>query len=318
MSYRLLSHVSNGAPRGGVLVNDMVYDLPKPWTSILAVLEDWPKAKAVFAKFAPKGKGTPLKKAKLVAPILYPGNIYCAGANYKDHVAEMDRAQGREPGPTMKGSRREAVALRQDLAQLGGGPRREGEAAGLLQVGRLGDRTRRRDRQARQGRERRQGARLRGVLHHRERPTGALCDAPRAQSADLAVPFRLGEPEVLRRCVPARTVDRAGERDQGPAQARPQALDQRRADARLEHRPDDLRHGGADRDALDPRHTESGRRRPHWHAGRRRHGSQALLEARRAPQAVDRGHRRAEPQHHLNGVRSRFLDDEQSILGSAS
>jgi len=102
MSYRLLSHVSNGAPRGGVLVNDMVYDLPKPWTSILAVLEDWPKAKAVLAKFAPKGKGTPLKKAKLVAPILYPGNIYCAGANYKDHVAEMDRAQGREPGPTMK------------------------------------------------------------------------------------------------------------------------------------------------------------------------------------------------------------------------
>ena len=102
MSYRLLSYVSNGQPRGGVAVGDSVFDLPKPWTSVLAVLEDWPKAKGVLAKFAAKGKGTPLKKAKLLAPILYPGNIYCAGANYKDHVAEMDRAQGREPGPTMK------------------------------------------------------------------------------------------------------------------------------------------------------------------------------------------------------------------------
>ena len=85
-------------------MDDTVYDLPRPWTSVLALLQDWPKAKAQLAKFAkaPRGKGTPLKKAKLLAPILYPGNIYCAGANYKDHVAEMDRAQGREPGPTMK------------------------------------------------------------------------------------------------------------------------------------------------------------------------------------------------------------------------
>jgi len=104
MSYRLLSHVSNGAPRGGVLVNDTVYDLPKPWTSVLALLQDWPKAKGQLARFAkaPKGRGMPLKRAKLLAPILYPGNIYCAGANYRDHVAEMERAQGREPGPTMK------------------------------------------------------------------------------------------------------------------------------------------------------------------------------------------------------------------------
>lgn len=104
MSYRLLSHLSNGQPRGGVLVNDTVYELPRPWASVLALLQDWPKAKAALAKFAkaPRGKGIPLKKARLLAPILYPGNIYCAGANYKDHVAEMDRAQGREPGPTMK------------------------------------------------------------------------------------------------------------------------------------------------------------------------------------------------------------------------
>jgi 2-keto-4-pentenoate hydratase/2-oxohepta-3-ene-1,7-dioic acid hydratase in catechol pathway len=102
MTYRLLSHLSNGEPRGGVLIGDTVYDLPKPWTSVLALLQDWPKARALIAKGKPRGKGIPLKRAKLLAPILYPGNIYCAGANYRDHVAEMDRAQGREPGPTMK------------------------------------------------------------------------------------------------------------------------------------------------------------------------------------------------------------------------
>src|SRR5881392_470454 len=109
MSYRLLSYVSKGQPRAGLLVNDAVYDLAAAtrnaaWSSVLAVLNDWPKAKVALAKAAKatRAKGLPLAKTKLLAPILYPGNIYCAGANYKDHVAEMDRAQGREPGPTMK------------------------------------------------------------------------------------------------------------------------------------------------------------------------------------------------------------------------
>ena len=109
MSYRLLSYVSKGQPRAGLLVNEAVYDLAAAtrnaaWSSVLAVLNDWPKAKAALAKAAKatRAKGLPLAKTKLLAPILYPGNIYCAGANYKDHVAEMDRAQGREPGPTMK------------------------------------------------------------------------------------------------------------------------------------------------------------------------------------------------------------------------
>ena len=44
----------------------------------------------------------PLKRARLLAPVLYPGNIFCAGANYTDHMAEMARAQGQAPGPNMK------------------------------------------------------------------------------------------------------------------------------------------------------------------------------------------------------------------------
>jgi 2-keto-4-pentenoate hydratase/2-oxohepta-3-ene-1,7-dioic acid hydratase in catechol pathway len=87
----------------GIVVDELLYPL-REWPSVLAILEDWPKAGPYLAKLAkkPRAKGTPLKRVKLLAPVLYPGNIYCAGANYKDHVAEMERAQGREPGPTMK------------------------------------------------------------------------------------------------------------------------------------------------------------------------------------------------------------------------
>ena len=114
MSYRLLTYRAGRDARAGIAVGDQVFDAAKSggnaaWATVLGALEDWPKANKAFSEFAKrveagksKAKGVPLKKTKLLAPILYPPEIYCAGANYKDHVAEMDRAQGRPPGPTMK------------------------------------------------------------------------------------------------------------------------------------------------------------------------------------------------------------------------
>jgi len=114
MSYKLLSFKSGAEARSGLLVDGKVYDAGratgKPqWSSVLGALQDWPKAHREFAAFAKriaagkgKAKGAPLSRVKLLAPVLYPGNIYCAGANYTDHMAEMARAQGKEPGPTMK------------------------------------------------------------------------------------------------------------------------------------------------------------------------------------------------------------------------
>jgi 2-keto-4-pentenoate hydratase/2-oxohepta-3-ene-1,7-dioic acid hydratase in catechol pathway len=114
MSYRLLSFKSGAEPRAGLLVGATIYDAArvtgKPaWSSVLGALQEWAKANREFAAFAKrigagksKAKGLPLARAKLLAPVLYPGNIYCAGANYTDHMAEMARAQGKEPGPTMK------------------------------------------------------------------------------------------------------------------------------------------------------------------------------------------------------------------------
>src|SRR6266850_5588049 len=112
MSYKLLSFSAGRDTRAGLLVDGKVYDAARVtgepgWSSVLGALQDWGKANRAFAAFAKrvaksKAKGVPLARVKLLAPVLYPGNIYCAGANYTDHMAEMARAQGQPPGPTMK------------------------------------------------------------------------------------------------------------------------------------------------------------------------------------------------------------------------
>ena len=114
MSYKLLSYQAGRDARAGVLVGDIVYDAAKitgdsAHSSVLGILKDWSKAKRVLAQAAKRiedgksrAKGVALKRTRLLAPVLYPGNIYCAGANYTDHMAEMARAAGQAPGPTMK------------------------------------------------------------------------------------------------------------------------------------------------------------------------------------------------------------------------
>jgi 2-keto-4-pentenoate hydratase/2-oxohepta-3-ene-1,7-dioic acid hydratase in catechol pathway len=114
VSYRLLSYQSGREARAGILVEDQVYDPAKmvggaTYETVLAILQDWRIARSSLALAAERiiagrsrVKGVPVKRVRLLAPVLYPGNIYCAGANYTDHMAEMARAHGREPGPTMK------------------------------------------------------------------------------------------------------------------------------------------------------------------------------------------------------------------------
>src|SRR5882672_5144453 len=146
MPYKLLSFRTGQGPRAGVLIGDTVYDAAKvtkvaAHASVLGILEDWTRARRLldqaskrFASGTARGQGIPLARARLLAPILYPGTIFCAGANYTDHMAEMARAQGQTPGPTMKElgfspssftrtdderAGRKALALRQDVEELG-------------------------------------------------------------------------------------------------------------------------------------------------------------------------------------------------------
>ena len=82
---KLLNYaIGNGAPRAGLLDGNHVFEAARP--SVHELLED-------LGTLKPKGNGLPLAEVKLHAPLLYPGTIYCAGANYSDHVAEMARAQ---------------------------------------------------------------------------------------------------------------------------------------------------------------------------------------------------------------------------------
>jgi 2-keto-4-pentenoate hydratase/2-oxohepta-3-ene-1,7-dioic acid hydratase in catechol pathway len=107
--YRLLSFETSRGPRAGYLVDDMVHDLAeltgKPaYASVLGLLEDWPAAKGVLDDLyglAANKSGKKLREVKLLAPILYPPTIYCAGANYSDHMANMAKIQNIpvEPDP---------------------------------------------------------------------------------------------------------------------------------------------------------------------------------------------------------------------------
>jgi len=107
--YRLLTFSTNSGPRAGYLVDDTVHDLAqlsgKPaYASVLGVLEDWANARGVLDDLYTKAVNTSgklISDVKLLVPILYPPTIYCAGANYSDHMANMAKIQNIpvEPDP---------------------------------------------------------------------------------------------------------------------------------------------------------------------------------------------------------------------------
>jgi 2-keto-4-pentenoate hydratase/2-oxohepta-3-ene-1,7-dioic acid hydratase in catechol pathway len=107
--YKLASYQTADGPRAGLVVDDKVFDAAKltgkaAYASVIGILEDWKTAAGLLsaaAAQAAKGRtqGRPLKGTKLLAPVLWPSAIFCAGANYADHVAEMNKFNGRPPEP---------------------------------------------------------------------------------------------------------------------------------------------------------------------------------------------------------------------------
>ncbi|MFH1489579.1 MAG: fumarylacetoacetate hydrolase family protein [Pseudomonadota bacterium] len=109
--FRLLSYDSkNREPRAGLLVRNHVFDLemvlneagynePRQGHSVLSALKSWdairPVIHSALSSLTPKSEGPvqttgrPLEDVRLLAPVLYPGVLYCAGANYRDHILEM-------------------------------------------------------------------------------------------------------------------------------------------------------------------------------------------------------------------------------------
>lgn len=102
--FKLLNYAgADGAARPGLLAgDDKVIDLqdavaarggPAGFSAVstMAVMENWDAAVPVLHELAesPDTSAPDVSKVKLLAPLLYPAAIFCAGANYSDHAKEM-------------------------------------------------------------------------------------------------------------------------------------------------------------------------------------------------------------------------------------
>jgi len=106
--YKLVTYQSPQGPRAGLVLDEAVYDLSTAtgraaYVTMLDVLRDWDAAKGLLqeaaAAAAKKGQGRPLSGTKLLPPVPTPAGIFCAGANFSDHMLEMAKVQNIAPEP---------------------------------------------------------------------------------------------------------------------------------------------------------------------------------------------------------------------------
>ena len=113
--YKLATYQTPDGPRAGLVIDDKLFDAAKltgkaAYASVLGILADWRAAQGALKKASAAAgksrvKALTLSRAKLLAPVRWPSAIYCAGANYADHAAEMARRMNRpmEPDPHTQG-----------------------------------------------------------------------------------------------------------------------------------------------------------------------------------------------------------------------
>ena len=114
MVYQLLSYQSKQGPRAGLKIGEQVWDAQQlsgesEYGSVLQILDDWARADELFSGIAaaadrPPG-AKPLTSIAVLAPILYPGQIFAAGANYQDHIDEMGVTEFRAQNAKRAGGR---------------------------------------------------------------------------------------------------------------------------------------------------------------------------------------------------------------------
>jgi len=112
-NYKLVMYQAAQGPRAGFVVGEEIFDLAGltgklSYTTTLGVLDDWESAQAILDTAITKAKNgmikpIPLDQVRLLAPVLYPSAIFCAGANYVDHMLEMAAVQKIEPDPNPRG-----------------------------------------------------------------------------------------------------------------------------------------------------------------------------------------------------------------------
>ena len=108
--YKLATYQTPDGPRAGLVIDDKVFDAAK--LTGKAGLCDRARHPGGLAGGAGRpqegGRQAPAKAApspaarrapSCLAPVRWPSAIYCAGANYADHAAEMSRRMNRPPDP---------------------------------------------------------------------------------------------------------------------------------------------------------------------------------------------------------------------------
>ena len=110
--YKLVTYASAKGPHAGLVVGETVYDASvltgkADYVSVLAILNDWESASPLCKAAAASGRDSkvdhsPLAHTKLLSPVRWPSAIYCAGANFTDHMLEMAKVQNIAPEPDPK------------------------------------------------------------------------------------------------------------------------------------------------------------------------------------------------------------------------
>ncbi len=108
--YKLVTYASADGPRAGLVIGDAVHDAvaltgQAGYATVLDILEDWDAAAArlkAAASSAGAAGGVALAQTILLAPVRWPSAIYCAGANFTDHMLEMAKVQNIAPEPDPK------------------------------------------------------------------------------------------------------------------------------------------------------------------------------------------------------------------------
>jgi len=102
--WHLLNYELNGAVRSGIQVGEAIFDIAKglnqpDLTSSEAIFRRWKETKNLLSALADSSPTAALvgRGATIAAPIANPGAIYCAGANYRDHIEEMAKRSGTKP-----------------------------------------------------------------------------------------------------------------------------------------------------------------------------------------------------------------------------
>ena len=117
VGYKLATYRSKRGLRAALVIEDRVFDAAAltgklAYATVVGILADWKFAPAALRKAAARAgksgsknriKSQPLAKTVLLAPVQFPSAIYCAGANYADHAAEMAARDGKPPPPDPHG-----------------------------------------------------------------------------------------------------------------------------------------------------------------------------------------------------------------------